>query len=108
VKYLYKGMITCFSHPNPAVHYVQFAQLQVEPLAVLVELFIRAVCCHSLRKNVQLCVRQEGFYIRKGVANACDRSLRQEFDHFFRGFTESLEQGPRARLAFFWGIHHIH
>jgi hypothetical protein len=64
---------------------------------VLVELFIRAVCCHSLRKNVQLRVRQEGFYIRKGVANACDRSLRQEFEHFLRGFTESLEQGLLKR-----------
>jgi hypothetical protein len=61
-----------------------------------------------LSKYFQLRVWQEGLHNREGVADACDRSLGEEFEYFLRGFAEPLQQGPRVCFTFNQWIHHVH
>jgi hypothetical protein len=44
----------------------------------------------------------------RGVADACDRSLGEEFEYFLRAFAEPLQQGLGVCFTFLRWIHHVH
>jgi hypothetical protein len=77
-------------------------------LEVLVELFFRALCSHTLRERLYSSFRPKGFYKTKSVAETRDGGFSEETEDLLWRSEKSLQQGPLVCFTVFLWVHHVH